>query len=180
MTTSPDKRPAGSRDRAFSLVEVVVAMGVFAIAVIVVLGLLPPATREVGETLDVGTAQRLAEAINAEVRRVGYDALVPALLVSNAELRDLADDDPRLFWADRDGRRVGDSRNMEGVDERYFEIVLVRMDDLSPPGADSTAGYVAFTGWLSWPARLPDGDSGGRVVARAQRSTHAYNFALTR
>jgi len=57
--------------RAFSLVEVVVAVGVFALVIVAVVGLLIPITRDSALVLDTTTAVRLAETVNRELERVG-------------------------------------------------------------------------------------------------------------
>jgi type II secretory pathway pseudopilin PulG len=56
---------------AFSLVEVVVAIGVFALAIVAVFGLLTPITRDSALVIDTSTAVRLAEGVNRELERVG-------------------------------------------------------------------------------------------------------------
>jgi len=53
------------------LVEVVVAVGVFALVIVAVVGLLIPITRDSALVLDTTTAVRLAETVNRELERVG-------------------------------------------------------------------------------------------------------------
>ncbi len=65
--------------RAFSLVEVVIAVGIFATATAVILALLAPLTRQAAASADTLTALRLPDAIRREMERVavrgGLDAL---------------------------------------------------------------------------------------------------------
>lgn len=68
-----------SRDSAFSLVEVVVAVGIFAIAVISILGLILPNTQAVADQLDDRVAQRLGQNIQLELQRYGFETLVGEL-----------------------------------------------------------------------------------------------------
>jgi hypothetical protein len=64
---------------AFSLVEVVLAVGIFAVAVTVILALLPALARQGGSSADSLVALRLPDAVNVELQRVasagGFDAL---------------------------------------------------------------------------------------------------------
>ena len=58
-----------NRRRAFSLLEVVVAVGIFAFAVIAIIGLLLPNTSAVQERIESDTARRLTENIQSELQR---------------------------------------------------------------------------------------------------------------
>jgi len=55
--------------RAFSLVEVVIALGIFAVAVIAILALLLPNTQKVEDLLDADVSRRLSESIQSELQR---------------------------------------------------------------------------------------------------------------
>ena len=83
--------------KAFSLVEVVVALGIFAIAIVSVIGLLSPTVKSVNDVVDDGIAQRLAGNVNLELQRYGMTAIATALPNANARL---------YLMATRDGSRV--------------------------------------------------------------------------
>jgi type II secretory pathway pseudopilin PulG len=55
--------------RAFSLVEVVIALGIFAVAVIAILALLLPNTQKVEDLMDADVSRRLSENIQSELQR---------------------------------------------------------------------------------------------------------------
>jgi type II secretory pathway pseudopilin PulG len=55
--------------RAFSLVEVVIAVGIFAVAVLAILALLLPNTQKVEDLMDADVSRRLAENIQSELQR---------------------------------------------------------------------------------------------------------------
>jgi len=57
------------RLRAFSLLEVVMAVGIFAVAVISIIGLLLPNTQAVTEQIESDVARRLMENVQAELQR---------------------------------------------------------------------------------------------------------------
>jgi type II secretory pathway pseudopilin PulG len=63
--------PLPSNKSAFSLVEVVVAVGIFALAIVAVFGLLTPIARDSAAVIENSTAVSLAENINRELERVG-------------------------------------------------------------------------------------------------------------
>jgi type II secretory pathway pseudopilin PulG len=55
--------------RAFSLVEVVVAVGIFAVAVLSIIGLLLPNTQAVEDQIESDAARRLTENVQSELQR---------------------------------------------------------------------------------------------------------------
>ena len=173
---------------AFSLIEVVVALGIFAIAIVGVLGLLSPTTDLVSDTIDSGIASRLADTVNAEVERAGYDT-VRGLLLLGSEL----DDDGRIvanrLLANRAGDVIASQSQLTGNQslllqaDRFFEVVLVRNEGLSPNTADNdnSAGFLAFSVRVTWPAQVSDGTESGFVeVPRADRSVFTFNAAVRR
>lgn len=83
--------------RAFSLVEVVIAVGIFAIAVISVVGLIIPNTQRVADQLDAQVAQRLADNIRFELERYGFYNVANGLTNQNARI---------FLVATRDGSKV--------------------------------------------------------------------------
>ena len=194
------RRPA----RGFSLIEVVVALGVFSVAIVVVVGLLKPTVASVQNVVDSQAADRLADSVLAKVRAYGFTALTlgdestnnqPLLITSAANLdTSISVTDPRLIFADRTGDVVGlatgpDSGLWQNLsttapnDSMYFEIMLVRNSTFSPPGAslDALAGGVAFTVHISWPAYLPGSTAGGlQPLARTQRLFFNFQALLPR
>jgi type II secretory pathway pseudopilin PulG len=93
----PRPRPSGNSAAAFSLVEVVIAVGIFAVAVLAIIGLLLPNTKLVGEQLDATVAQRLAQNIQLELARYGFRNVTDGLNDANDHI---------YLVATRDGSRV--------------------------------------------------------------------------
>jgi len=58
--------------RGFSLVEVTIAMGIFAFALISLVGLMPTALSSARESLDLATAAQLAAGEAAKLHQIGY------------------------------------------------------------------------------------------------------------
>jgi hypothetical protein len=173
---------------------VVVAVGIFAVAISIVIGLLAPTVQSVQDTIDSNTANRLSSAINAKLQSLGYanvqGLLYPAITAPNT----VSLTDSKLLFANRTGEQVGTATdpvwggagNNAG---RYFEVMLVHTPntvlsatDTSP--ATSTISSVMFAVRVTWPAYLPDGSGLPTTVLaptpRAQRSVFLFNSAVAR
>lgn len=182
MTAQFTYLPISCRRSAFSLVEVVVAVGIFALAIVAVIGLLAPLGTSVTDVRDGDDASRVAATIQAGLQD---------------EVNRLKQQDPAQYWtrfasylngtttlyASRDGAIVGTPESMITVDgdefniwdtdrsggalsvdeemAKFFEISLTRNIDLSPPGPanDAAAGYLAFNITLRWPGYVRTGAS---------------------
>lgn len=198
------------KSRGFSLVEVVVAVGVFALAIVAVIGLLAPLGNSVTEVRDGDDASRVATTIQAGLQD---------------EVSRLKQSSPSSYWADfagylnggtllyasRDGSIVGkedstvtisgtsyniwdtDRNGSVSADEsmqKFFEVTLTRNTSLSPAGADNdaAAGFLAFNITLKWPGYVRFGDGEARRVyshaslatARAQQSIMILPAAVVR
>jgi prepilin-type N-terminal cleavage/methylation domain-containing protein len=205
---SPFEPPAGHAGhrpaRGFSLIEVVVALGVFSVAIVVVVGLLKPTVESVQNVVDSQAADRLADSIIAKVAAYGYTALTlgdettnnqPLLITASSNMdTSVSLTDPRLIFADRTGDVVGQAtgpdsglwQNLNPTapnDNMYFEIMLVRNATFSPPSnvSDALAGGVAFTVHISWPAYTPGSTANGlQPLARGNRRFFNFQALLPR
>ena len=83
--------------RAFSLVEVVIAVGIFAVAVISIVGLILPNTKRIADQLDAQVAQRLSDNIRFELERYGFKNITNSLNAAS---------DRVFLVASNDGSRV--------------------------------------------------------------------------
>ncbi len=145
---------------AFSLVEVVVAVGVFAIAVVAVIGMLVPINQSIANVQDGDDAARVAQVIQSELQKASFANVQgfinnATVLYANKSGRIVAPDaDPR--W-DVDG--VG-GVTLDEQAEKFFQITLDLNSVLSPNGNDVaayTGGYLAFTIVMRWPGYTGDG-----------------------
>jgi len=152
-------RPAVRRfTRAFSLIEVVVAVGIFAIAMVGVIGLFAPVARSVSDSSDAEVAARVADAVRAKLQSMPLATVAALLKNSSAAGHEITTDDsridydltkdPKLLFANRDGSKVGlyadaiwtnsaTRRNWDG--EKFFEIALIRNEPISPKAGTVTA-----------------------------------------
>ena len=172
-----------TKARAFTLLEVVVAVGIFAIGMVAVVGLFVPIARSVGNSADAEAATNVSELLRTELtRRVATAhsfAPVAALLkVSSTsangraghQLTDAdnnpnaAANDPRtdskLLFASRDGSKIGGYADpVWGATDidKFFEIALVRNETLSPladPTVDPPVNPDESAAVLAYVARI--------------------------
>lgn len=162
----------GAKRLGFSLVEVVVAVGIFALAIVGVIGLLVPTSKSITDVSDSDAASRVISAVQSGLQRAGYTSVKDSLVANH------------LFYASKDGSKVGadSSAVWSGVSnqEKHFEFRLLRNTALSPVANDDTAGFLAFTIELKWPAFAPNADGTGTAVDNAQKSVMVVPAAITR
>ncbi|HVS51664.1 MAG TPA: prepilin-type N-terminal cleavage/methylation domain-containing protein [Opitutaceae bacterium] len=174
-----------SRDAGFTLLEVVVALGIFAVGMIAVVALFAPVARSVSDSADAEAATNIAGVLGDYLQRQtlvahNFTLVAPLLKVSTAKSHQLIDadnnpnntaNDPRvdtqLLFASRDGTKIGGYTDQVWNDlvthqpsdaEKFFEIALIRNETLSPndPAADQNAIVLAYTARIRWPAFVPD------------------------
>lgn len=179
------------RARAFTLIEVVIAVGIFAGAIVIILALFGPLTRSIGEVADTSRAARLAEAINAELLRV-CDAQVPTTGTKLDALADLVKNGAILrLVASNDGSHVVCETNADNdpvtgtppgiaLRDRYY-LVEVRAQ---PAPLNYTAGISAFlplAATIKWPYQVATGPAPPDALAAdlTQAQTILLNYALT-
>jgi len=166
----------------FSLFEVVIAVGIFAGAITVMLGLLPSMMRQSARAAETHRALGLPDPIRAELMRIartgGFDALaarigmlavpVPETLMLTARA------DATVVQAlDYQPPPAGE-RIPEG--ERYFLIEAWRFAD--PPLAFDVAGAALLLQVrVSWPYHVPNSTA---ITSVADREQITFNLALRR
>ena len=168
----------GSRFRCrvrcgLSLVEVLVAVGICAVAVVAAVTLFGPAVRATREVGDRRKAVRLAERIDAELRRAGF-AAVAAATEGGGILRLVARVDGSRIVRLEDADNDSDTGTPPGIQavERYFGVEVARA---LRPVSDRVC--VVLEVRLRWPLALPPD---GAVVPEAQRSEYRFHTAINR
>jgi prepilin-type N-terminal cleavage/methylation domain-containing protein len=175
--------------RAFTLIEVIVASGLLAVAVVAVLGLQGALNRSLADVADRSRAAGLGDAIEVELRRLRempvpqsqfgrLDALARLISASDGP-------DPLRLVASRDGTQVIRESDADvpglGVEPRArFFLVEVRQQP-APLNYAEGAGYLALTLTVSWPYQpaAGPGAAGSSAAAGQERSTLVLNTALT-
>jgi hypothetical protein len=168
--------------RGFSLVEVVIAVGVFAGAIAVILALLPSLTARSAASADALVAQRLPDVLRVEMQRLaaagGFDEFAARVPVMNAPLAD-----GLTFVAARDGARLHTLSYLAPVaddvlllSEQYFLVELWRFP-AAPLAYDSTGAVLPVNVRVSWPYRISDA---GSPVATENRNSLTFTCAINR
>ncbi len=135
---------------AFSLVEVVVALGICAITVTSVLAFIGPVASTIGAVRDAHAAARVMSAVQTELQELPFSTVSSYL--ANGD----------LLYSSRGGERMGTylapvwndlgAAQLDRDRGKFFEILLIPNNTLSPvPGA------LVFTMRLRWPAYAADG-----------------------
>lgn len=136
---------------AFSLLEVIVAVGVFAVGMIAILGLFSPVARSVGNAADADAAARVADALRTRLQAMPFADVAVLLKGSSGSQHALSEadarsdynpaTDPQILFANRDGTKIGAYADAIWVDpntrrnsdrEKFYEIALVRNETISP------------------------------------------------
>lgn len=162
--------------RAFSLIEVIVAVALFATSVAVILALLPGLTLRGTETTDRLVAQQLPDALQVELRRLaaqGFDALA-----GQAPVQGMPAENGLAFVATRNGARLHSRDYLPPASgriptgEQYYLVECWRF----PSGAlqfDAAQSSLALAVRVSWPYHLPGGTAPTSPDAR-----HELMFAV--
>ena len=167
---------------AFSLVEVIIAVGIFAAAVAVILALLPALTRQAAGSADTLAALRLPDALRTELQRVattgGFDALAGQTRPMTAPLPDTL-----TLVASRAATRVQTldylpppAAELLGVDEQYF-LLEVWSFNQAPLAFDASGSVLALHIRVSWPYHIPGSSTATPSTGREQAT---FNLALNR
>jgi len=161
-------------ETAFSLVEVVIAVGVAAVSIVGVVALYRPVVQAVSEVREIDAAERTVNAIESAWHPRGFSEVVDAVETG------------RRYFASRSGDLIGTTDdpvwNVLGptVQERdagkAYEFVFLRNGVLSPPGA-LHPGSVVVTLHLAWPAYRADGT---RVADPAHQNHRLVPLAFAR
>jgi prepilin-type N-terminal cleavage/methylation domain-containing protein len=168
--------------RGFSLIEVVIAVGIFAAAVAVMLGLLPSLTRQAVSSADIMAALRLPDAVRLELQRVatlgGFDTLAgqtkPMATPLPATLNLVGSRDAmRAHTASYQPPPAAD-RMAQG--EQYF-LVEVWSFNQAPLSFDPGGTVLALHVRVSWPYFIPGSPS---ATPLADREQVTYNLSLNR
>lgn len=136
----------------FSLVEVVIAIGVLATGLVAVLGLMAATTRMIGDAADRHGAERaLADSV-AELERLGFNAATGRLTSSDPP------NESEHFFESRDGRQMGWGAAVANT-ERFYAVAVYRLENVSPSASDATGRGVAVMLRVEWPANAAERSS---------------------
>lgn len=159
--------------RGFSLIEVVVATGLVAVSVVVVLGLLTNLSGQSTDAADRQTAVQMPETVTVELCRLagqwGVDGLASVIPVMSG-----GTDEGLLLVASRDGThlRIADA----AADSDQYFLLEVRRFSAGPLAFTPEMAALPLTIRVSWPYR--PGSPAGLLPAVAAGNRHFFNFNL--
>lgn len=138
---------------AFSLVEVVIAIGLLAVGVAGILGLMAASTKMIGEASDRHGAERALANGAAELQRLGFATASSRLTNDGA-----AASATNQFFESRDGTLSGWGSAVSTTD-RFYAITIYRLAGVSPAGSDTTGQGIAVLLRAEWPANSAEKSS---------------------
>lgn len=161
----------------FSLIEVILAVGIFALTVPTTLALLAALGRQGAVTAEVRVAQRLPGSVRLELARLAqasFESLAAATPVMTSP------PEPGLaLVSTHDGSRLHSSEYLPpastlALADRYFLIECWRFGE-EPLRFNSDKAYLALYVRASWPYRLADGTTGDSEARSATTFTVVLN-----
>ncbi len=205
------RRTASSAHRlkltAFTLLEVVVAIGIFAVGMVAVIGLFSPVAKSVGDSADAEAATRVADLLNVKLQAdetadalagAAFKSLAARMKVATGKTHQLTDADAKsnynpgadaqILFANREGTKIGryidntvwapDSATGRPSDrEKYFEIALIRNETISPVGSDAGAAMLAYTARVRWPSFVALAGTGSAQIGANPTSTVPFDHS---
>jgi len=174
---------------AFTLIEVVVAIGLWAVTVTAVIALQGGLTRSVTDVSEYYRAAQLADPIEVELRRLRdlpsqggpadrFEALADMICPSDSSR-------PLRLVGSRDGLRVIRESEADepatGIARRDRHYLIEVRQQPAPLAYTSGAGYLAVTFTVKWPYQIATESSptGATAADLAAASVLAFNSALT-
>lgn len=165
--------------RGFTLLEVVIAIGLFVTAVTVIIGLIAGLSRQGADSADMLAAQQLPAPLQVELSRLaspGLDSLAGRMPVMASPLMG-----GLAFAAARDAVRVDSLEYLPGPDllpanEQYYLVECWRFPS-EPLRFDGQKGFLALYVRVSWPYRLPGAPG---PTEPADRSQITFTLSLNR
>lgn len=149
--------------QGFSLVEVVVAVGVFVAGVVAAVALLSQTTSSASERLERAAAQRVSASMTALLPTFDWDQVV-----SRAE-------GGEAWYANREGTLL-DAVDPLSAGERFYRLALERDVERFPVGAEQTAAQADL--WLitTWPVQ----DAAGVLLSGESQTIERARVILRR
>lgn len=149
--------------QAFTMVEIVMALGILSGGILVLLGMFSAALRGVNDQELRRTAGMAASKVLDRLAELGVQRGMASCLISGSERDGLSAWDGRKFFVDRNAEIVGSfeeigMRGYERFDRaHYYEAVTVVDDAQMRSGESGQTGVCLVHIELAWPAARADG-----------------------
>lgn len=152
-----------SRDPGFSLVEVVLALGVASGALTMVTALFASLVADAGANAETQACDSAVQTVNTSMAASGFSRVVRFHLVKIEEWESFGSLEGRAWLLDRSGTGILGTPSERGEApadsplEGYFEVVLVPWTSGDSLRAEIERGSLRGSLVLSWPAFASDG-----------------------
>lgn len=161
----------------FTLIEAVIALGVFGFAVSILLALFLRSNAQLREAEDRAQMVAIIPSVNAKLAEVGWDR-------STNQGRDgvvnLTAGGPLMLVANADASRVavlgGEASLSEG--EQYYQLTVSRYDQPGLRYGTDVLGVMVLKVHVQWPYRLPGSANGGFVETQPE-DRNQFEFIST-
>ncbi len=188
-----DLKQISTRDRGFSLIEVILAIAVFGLTIVAVIGLLGPTAEQVRDLKDLKVANGLPGPVREELNRLGFDYFVDIDSDGVGTVNPpITVDEPVDLFGTEDGSLVSIGRETDPdapqlpPADRYFLVEVFLAAPVDEPDEnlsydrDPADAYLAFRVNISWPyhLRTGTGDADYDTVAEENRQNFEYYTAI--
>ena len=127
-----------NRRLGFSLIEVILALGILSIALLIVFGIFTPFLNRTGEVIEATKVDRIADLITAEIQALEYNEVI-SILNQNVGLFANRSGDTLVLKTDPQLEQ-----KLPEVD-RFYAVSLSRNIDLSPVGKGRHGGICSLS-----------------------------------
>lgn len=171
-------RKSGSIGKqGFTLIEAVIALGVFGFAITILLGLFLRSNSQLREAEDRAQVVTIMPTLNAKLVEVGWDR---ATNQGRDGVVELTAAGPFTLVANADASHVtlpdGDFALAEG--EQYYQLAVTRYDRPGLRYGTDVRGVMVLKVHVEWPYRLPGSADGGFIETRPE-DRNRFEFIST-
>lgn len=165
----------GKAFRGFTLIESVIALGVFAFAIAILLGVFSKIVGQGREQREQASLIGLMSAIDAKLHEIGWsrdlNGGIPGVI-------EQTDSQPMLLVADVDRCQLALLNESEtlSLSEQYYLIVVTRYDEVGHVFGRDLFGVIVLRVRISWPYHVPVAD-GYREIDESER--RSFEFVST-
>lgn len=168
-----------ARREGFSLIEVILAIAVFALTIVAVLAMLGSTTQATSEVLNTVTASRISDAIRTELENLDFNDLDPNAVNYPVTLYGRQDGSRVVLDTNADNNPDPEVDDPPGIAERdrYFLIELDVLGDELVYDVDNAD--IALSVRLEWPYMLPLGPRSANPMNDPTKTTEPFNRSVS-
>lgn len=170
----------------FSLIEIILAIGVFALTIVAVIGMLGSSSQATSDVINTVSASQIADAVRTELEIIGYDQLLP-LTAGATPLELVGTKNGDAVVQEKSGEDP--TTNPPGMPnrDRFFLIQVERLGnpgeslEYKPDGSAAPHGMqLAVSVRIYWPHNIPTGLTTYVAGDKTQQSVAIFNMSIPR